>query len=410
MGFLDRFFGQPTKDKFARMMLDAIRKAGEKDPVHYDPESFRLYREGETKNEMNLSNAYREYCAATAVQKPLLFKNLVRTWFSYRREIPKEFEDVRHDLLPGVRNRALYEIARLTVGSEHGAKFDWPFRVLGESLGIGIAYDLPDSMVQVQRHTHYQWKTTFDEALEVALENLRQLSRDSLERAAEGVWVSPWRDNYDPSRMLLLDFIRQHDVTGDPVVMVPNRDTLLLAGSADENGLERLGALAEEAYEQPRSTSGMAFRLTREDEWVPFLPRSGHPQYRRFKLLQVKTIGGDYGEQAGALNALHQKTGKDVFVASFSARQGKETGEVRSYCVWSEGVVSFLPRTDDIFFFRPKDGEGEIVTTAPWDQAQAVLGDLMKPLGLYPERYLVEDFPSDEQLAAFRPEGQSTKP
>src|SRR5262249_50330402 len=168
-----------------------------------------------------------------------------------------------------------------------------------------------------------------------------------------------------------------HEVAGDPVVMVPNRDTLLLAGSADENGLGRLAALAEEAYEQPRSTSGMAFRLTEEDEWVPFLPRRSHPEYRRFKLLQVKTLGGDYADQGDALKALHQKTGQDVFVASFSALQGKETGEIRSYCVWSEGVVSFLPRTDDIFFFRPKDGEGDTVAKAPWDRAQVALGDLM---------------------------------
>src|SRR5262249_44549333 len=103
-------------------------------------------------------------------------------------------------------------------------------------------------------------------------------------------------------------------------------------------------------------------------------------------------------------------TGKDIFVASFSARQGKETGAVRSYCVWSKGVVSFLPRTDDIFFFRPKDGGGGLVATAPWDQARAVLGDLMKEVGLYPERFLVEQFPSDEQLAALGPGGQRAKP
>jgi hypothetical protein len=411
MGFLDKFFGPPTKDKFARMMLDAIRKAGEKAPVRYDAEHFRLYREGEGKNELNLTNAYHEYCAAPAEKRPVIFKNLVRTWFSHRKEIPEEFDDARQDVLLGVRNRAVYEIARLTVGREDGPKFDWPYRVLAESLGVGLVYDLPESMMQVQQHTLDQWKTTFDEAFEVALGNLGQISRHGLERAAPGVWVSPWRDNYDPSRMLLLDFIRHHKVAGDPVVMVPNRDTLLLAGSGDEGALGRLVAMAEEAYEQPRSITGMAYRLTGDGEWVPFLPGGSHPHHQKFKLLQVKTIGGGYGDQADALNALHEKTGKDIFVASFSALQKKETGEVRSYCVWSEGVVSFLPRTDDIFFFRPRGSEeGDVVATAPWGRAQAVLGDMMKPVGLYPERYLVEAFPSDEQLAALRPEGAAGQP
>jgi hypothetical protein len=29
-----------------------------------------------------------------------------------------------------------------------------------------------------------------------------------------------------------------------------------------------------------------------------------------------------------------------------------------------------------------------------------IAGDLMKPVGIYPERYLVDDFPSETQLAA----------
>jgi hypothetical protein len=411
MGLLDRFFGPPTKEKFARLMLDAIRKAGEQAPVRYDPERFRLYREGEGKNELNLTNAYREYCAAPAEQRPVLLKNLVRTWFAHRKGAPEEFEDARHDLLPGVRNRAVYEIAKLTVGREEGPKFDWPFRVLAESLGAGLVYDLPESMMQVQQHMLDTWKTTFDEAFEAALGNLRRISGEGLGRAAPGVWVSPWRDNYDPSRMVLHDFIRRHEVAGDPVVMVPNRDTLLLAGSADEDALGRLVALAEEAYEQPRPISGMAFRLTGEGEWAPFVPGRDHRHHPRFKLLQVKTVGGDYGDQAEALNALHEKTGEDTFVAAFSARRINATGEIRSYCVWSEGVVTFLPRTDDIFFFRPTGKEtGDVVATAPWERAQAALGDLMKPVGLYPERYLVEAFPSGEKFAALGQGNETARP
>ena len=400
MGFLDRLFGPPDKDRFARMALDAIRKAGEGRPVRYHPDHFRLTAEGEGALQLNLANAYREYCAAPRAKRQVIFRNLVRTWFSHRREAPQAFEDVRHDLLPGVRNRAYYEIARLTVGRQAGAKFDWPYRVLAGSLGAGLVYDQPESMMQVQQHSLDDWGATFDEAFAVALENLRQVSGHALAPAGPGVWASPWRDNYDPSRVLLPELLRRTGVAGDPVAMVPNRDTLLLAGSRDAAGLARLAGLAEEAFDQPRPVSGMAFRLTEEDEWVPFLPGQAVPQREKFRLLRVKTVGGDYAEQGEALNALHEETGKDIFVASYSARQ-KQSGEVRSYCVWSEGVVSFLPRTDDIFFFRPRGGEeGDVVAEAAWERAEAVLGDMLKPVGLYPERYLVEGFPSEEQLAA----------
>src|SRR5262245_52999322 len=101
--------GPPGKDEFARRMMEAIRQAGEDAPLRYDPEQYRLCREGDGKYEMNLANAYNEYCAAASNRKKDSFRNLVRTWFFYRREIPAEFQDVEHDLLPVVRNWLSFE-------------------------------------------------------------------------------------------------------------------------------------------------------------------------------------------------------------------------------------------------------------------------------------------------------------
>ena len=273
---------------------------------------------------------------------------------------------------------------------------------LADVLGVGLIYDLPSSMMQLQQHTLDQWKTTFDEAYEFACGNLQEITKHNLKAVASGIWTSPWRDNYDPSRMLLTDYIRQHEVTGDPVVMVPNRDTLILSGSKDPAGLAKMVEMAETGYEHARSLSGIAFRLTAEDEWVPFIPAPKHPQYKKYRLLRIKTIGPDYDDQKAALNELHEKKGKDIFVASYSAVEKEETGEIRSYCVWSEGVIAFLPKTDYIYFFRAVDSEnGDIVAMAPWTDAEAVLGDRIKPVGVYPERYLVEGFPTEEEIAGF---------
>ncbi len=398
MGLFDRFFGPPDRDQFARMMMDAIQKAGETAPLRYDAEQYRLLLEGE-KNELNLVNAYNEYCTAPKDRREVVFRNFVRTWFTYRRETPEEFEDVRTDLLPGIRTRMSFEIAGLRLEAEKGAKLDWPYRVLAESLGVGLVYDLPESMMWLQQPMLDKWDVTFDRAIEVACGNLRDISRNSMEQVGPGIWRSPWRDNYDPSRMLLHDFIRSHEVAGDPVVMVPNRDTLLLAGSEDEQALENLAALAEEAYEHPRPISGMVYCLSADNQWLPFTPGDS----RKFKVLRIKSVGRDYAEQTEALKALHDKTGQDVFVAAFSAMEKHDTGEIRSYCVWSKEVSTYLPRTDDIFFFMPDGKEGgDVIATVPWERAQAVLGGMMKPLGLYPERYLVEDFPAEDQLAALR--------
>jgi hypothetical protein len=270
MGIFDKFFSPPGKDRFARMVLDAVHQAGERAAVRYEPEHFRLCREGEGKAVMNLANAYAEYCAAPREGRRVIFRNAVRAWFSGRKGVPQEYEDARHDLLPDVRSRAYYELAALRASrEEEGAAFDWPFRVLAGSLSVGLVYDLPEAMVQVQRHHLDAWQVGFDEAFGAALENLRRVSGQRLEPAGEGVWASPWRDNYDPSRVFLIDLVRGADVAGDPVVMVPNRDNLLLAGAEDEDGLGRLAAMAEEAYGHPRSVSGMATAWTRTTPGCP---------------------------------------------------------------------------------------------------------------------------------------------
>lgn len=41
---------------------------------------------------------------------------------------------------------------------------------------------------------------------------------------------------------------------------------------------------------------------------------------------------------------------------------------------------------------------GKLVAKAGWDRVLRVVGALMEPQGLYPERYRVRSFPSDEQL------------
>lgn len=399
MGLFDRFFGPPSRDKFAAMLKRAIEKAGESSPINYDRESFTLQVKGEKENILNLANAYNEYCATRGEQRRRVVHNFVQTWFSTLKDVLEDYESAQPDILPGIRNRSLFEHTAMKMKVD-GKDFSWPYRPLGEFLGIGLVYDLPSSMMQIQKHSLEEWKVTFEEVYEVACENLREVTKHVLKQEAPGVWSSPWRDNYDPSRMLLIDYIRHHPTVGDPVVMVPNRDTLLLTGSKDARGLAKLVELGEAAYEHPRPITGIAFRLDSDNEWVPFLPDRSHPGYNAYRLLQVKSIGLDYDEQKQVLDELHEKTGKDLFVASYSAIQSKDTGDIRSYCVWSEGVVAFLPRVDYLYFFQAEgDDDGKIVATARWEDAESVLGDRLKPVGIYPERYLVDGFPTQAELA-----------
>ena len=135
MGKSDRKPRPLSKQKFAKLMADAIRAAGETAKVRYDADDFRLAIDGERTNILHLDNAYAEYCAAADDGRETILRRYVRIWFSYRKEVPDAYDDVRPDLLPGVRCRSTYEQTLLRLRTEGKREAVWPYRVLAGHLG-----------------------------------------------------------------------------------------------------------------------------------------------------------------------------------------------------------------------------------------------------------------------------------
>ena len=235
------------------------------------------------------------------------------------------------------------------------------------------------------------------------------MSADSdFRKRLPGVWRSPWRDNYDAARLMLLDMLRSYPVEGDPVVMTPNRDTLLLTGSDDDAGLVTIAKLAEEAMGHARSVSGLAARLDGET-WLPFLPpasASGLPEAQEAAGDPFAWSGLQRAPRRKRLDALYETSDDeddDVFVGSFTLMQHKDTGAVSSYAIWSDTIVTLLPRTELVAFFRgSSEKDAEVLGMFPWERVESVVGELMTRVEMYPPRWRVAAFPSAEQFAKMR--------
>jgi hypothetical protein len=397
MSMLDRLFGAPSRERFARLVMAGIRRAGDDRQIHFDEANFCLRPDGHDVSVMNLSNVYAEYCAADKALRPKLLGNVVRNWFADRRALPELFEDVHPDLLPTIRSRAYFEFAVLQLKLEGGAGFDYPQQILAEHLSIGLVYDLPDSMRTIVGQDLDNWGVTFYEALEAAATNLRQKEDPVFVSPLDGVYISATGDNYDASRLLLTDMVQQFEVRGDPIAMLANRDTLILTGAENAAGLKAMAVRARQVMEEPRPIWAVPLRLI-DDEWSEWLPPMGHVLYREFATLRLQSLGQQYAEQKELLDAHYLKTGQDLFVGSFSGVLDSQTGEVKSYCVWSEGVQTLLPHTDLVYFFRPDESDESVVTAVPWNLVEDELGPSLERQELYPPRYLVRSFPSQAQL------------
>lgn len=393
MGSSDKESGQ---DEFAQLVMARLRDTGVLGEISYDPEEFQISVAGEIESILFLGNAYREYCSLSPDDRPKSLRRFVRGWLDAHKSTPEEYADVRPDILPAVRSRNFFESVRLRMMISGDEDTYLQYQTFGDDLGLGIVYDMPDSMKPISNKELELWGVTFYEALQAARENIRQLPPQIIgPKDGEGVYVFTTNDGYDSSRLIILDLIRQFQVKGDYIAMAPGREMLIVAGSEDPPGLEAMIVLAKKAFEQPRAVSGVALRLA-GDQWVSWMPDAKHPLYDDFRMIRVQSSGQDYSEQKELLDRLHETTGEDVFVASYSVMQQRDIGYRLSYCVWTQGVVSLLPQAERIVL----GGEGQAPVMAPWEKVVEIVGDMMTPLGIYPERYRVEGFPTADQLAA----------
>lgn len=400
MGFWDRLRGKPTRDDFAQMVIKAMRARGEARPIHYEAEGFKLRIGEEPAAIAWLQNGYQEYLRSPRARRVEVLR---RYAIGPAPEVDSDrLEDILPRLLPRVRDRFFYTAMGLRLELEGLPPRESLYRPIAEHLALGLVQDLPDHIIEVPAEVFHRWGIPFDEALEVARGNLEKLSAAPFERVRPGVYLSPWRDNHDAARLLLTGALRRLLVRGDPVVMVAHRDTLIVTGTGDPQGLEAMAMMTEVILDEPRSISGIPVCLLDDDTWAPFVPEPGDPAFVRFAALRVGTLASEYGRQKQMLDGLHEKRGEDLFVASYEGRISDDGREVFSYCAWTREVVSLLPRTDRILFVDLEQPEDRRVVPARWEQAAEIVGDLMQPVDTYPPRYRVDGFPTPEQLEALR--------
>jgi hypothetical protein len=360
---------------------------------YYHPDEFRLVSVADETAQIYLRNLLREYQSAPKSRRQEVLKPYIRAWFEHD-DASEKFEDTVHGLLPKLEGRGYFELRSLRLQYADAAGASFPYKPVADLYGAGLVHAKPDNLRGITSQNLAKWGTSFEEAFEVAVNNLREISGGKFEQRAPGVLRSPWRDNSDGARILLTDLIEQQMVVGNPVVMIPNWDTLLITGSEDDEGLSHLARLAEAALKRPHAVNAIALQL-KSGAWVPFLPPIDHPQHWRFKLMDLESRALDYHSQMQVL----AKRDHRLFVSVYMLAWYKQLRMYQSFCEWTEGVDSFLPVTDHVGLFRPRArGEREYLGVYAWEDVVRVAGDLMETTDLFPQRYRVRGFPTEQQL------------
>lgn len=396
MDLLRYLFGSSKRDQFAERLMHRVKQAGENREIRYEKQAyqFSFFDQGELAGVANLGNIFREYDRLPENEQEAYLGQITRAILSHHKSIPEEFEDARPDILPIVRSRAYLEIGNLERRLRGEQPAEFTSTIVGDHLLALPIFDLPEAMRTIDADRMNQWGRSIYELMEVALENLDEMVA-AVTAINDRVFLFRNQDHYDASRLLLTDRIRQLDVQGLPVAMVPTRDCLIVTGDEDEIGLQLMHELVGQYIHDPRPISLTPCRLT-DEGWETWLPPFGHPQHDAFCELHLQGHSAEYREQHEAIEVGFAQTGQEGFVANYYLHRDLKTRQLHSYCVWPECPHALLPKSDVVVFMD--SSHMKPLASGTWEVVQAALGSQMEDLKTYPPRYRVLGFPSEEAL------------
>ena len=268
-----------------------------------------------------------------------------------------------------------------------------------------VAMDRLRSMVFVSRGTVERWEVdegqVFD-AADARVPLLADPSVDIYDVTHGPLWVVTTNDTYESSRLLVPGWLASFrgKVQGRPIAIAPERSTLMVGGDARPDMVERLLEKAEREFgASNRRLSPAPYTVDDEDRVVPYVRPEADALGIKVKLAHERLAAYEYGHQKEALEGAYAKAGPDVFVASYRV-YGAEGAMPRSLCVWTQGIRSYLPRTDRVAMVVPGDREGEPAKVTVEVAFEAVVDRLTAVPGLHPPRYETGSFPGQSELTA----------
>jgi uncharacterized protein YtpQ (UPF0354 family) len=386
------------RNEYAAMVSKALSEAGVAQ-VRYDEEEFSIHRaDGGT---VFLENGHARFCAAEKRDRQSVLMEFVSGCLSFE-PVPESFARARASLMPIVRSASYVSLSNLQSQSvgERRLGLEIATQTLSADLVAGLAYDTDQSLSLINHSNLEKWGTGFDEALSAARENLRDRTDPSrMVQHAPGLFVGQWDDSYESSRMLLTDLIYRLPLDGDPVVSIPSRNQFWVTGSKNSAGIDLMAQFCKGEHLGAYPLSPYLFLLC-GGHWTKFRPET-KTLTEMLNSIERNRMVLDYGQQKGYLESINVRDNIDIFVASYMAYTENETGREYSTCVWSNGVDSLLPQTDEIILLIDSETKERIKAT--WDVAQLVVGHRMeKQSDLFPERYRVRSFPSSDEISELR--------
>jgi hypothetical protein len=390
---------KPTVASFAQALIDRARARGD-DKWRFDAERSALRNDDGT---INLANMFLEYSGAPrAVRKDLLRKYDAMMQQS-EAETPKLWQLAAKHIYPTIRcvhDTMTLEIASRTGDGKMPRTVSWP---LAGDFIVRLMFDRGESLAHVQEDLAETWGQNLESLKARALGNLAALPRPQWQALGDGVYQVVSEVSYEESFLLVNAVIDALPFASSAVLMPTNRGVLLSCDGTDQNALRSMLGHAERCLREHPWPMAATMLHREAGEWCEFVPTGELAAIHGS--LERLSIAITYNDQQVVLQ---KHLGDDIFVGSYSLiRRGEGPDALRSWSSWTHGVVTLLPQTDLVILGRPRsDGKHDMLMVT-WAALVQSCGSRMKQTAERPARFMVEEFPSDEEWQVLAREGDA---
>ena len=370
--------------RFTELVARIGVQTGRLDQPTIDAENMRIADKSGTMHLGNMYGAFRQMPR----RKRLAYINEVV--LAPLPDIPETWEQIQPMLVPVVRDGAYLTFAPLQAAIAI-QKETPPIarRPLAPGIFETLVVDTPNKMLVVSEDRLAEWNVTFADALEVAYSNLRRTSQDAFTPLMPGLWIAPWSDSYAAARVMLPEILQR--VCTNPLVALPNRDTLLVAEPTTEAFMLLIIALEKAVEDQHYAITRQVYQLVDKTLRV-FAPPSDTPAtiLKLYERLLVEEKAMTYGRE----QELHRQYGTEAFYAKLMAYESSD-GDIITRATWTKGVdEGYLPPAQAIQFVELDEDIAEAVRMweVPWSTVVAEPG-LLTPTNAPLPRWKTGEFP-----------------
>ena len=391
------------RQAFGEEMERAAKAADPARTVQLVADRFSLeWEKGELRGEYRLDRSYREYAKLPDAERAAFVRK--RAAGIAGPQLPATFAEAEAKLVPIVRERISYEVARIMASPKpHVAlRPEPPHVALTDDLWGVLAYETEDQFLRIEAEVLGGWNVSFDKVWPEAVERLEQRSQAGTTYVVDGVRELRFKDGNDSARVLFPSLLAKQPLPGGAVAAMPKEDMLLVAGAEDGEALQALGKRLLGEWDRGAQNA----RLVRvgEGKATPFAPTGPKPLEAMFTDLRRSTEQRDEGLQREALKKRLGEGEDAPFVTTVMRAKNPTTDVELTVVVHTEGVDSLIARADYVWFKRV-DVEKRTATTlgcGAWDAVYPLMKGRWKETPLHPARWLATSLPTAKELKGLR--------